>query len=274
MSSRLTRPHNLFKNRPLTDDVIAEVAPSIFATHPHQSRSIERYRFIPTSKVLKALREEGFLPYMVAQSNPRDEGRHGHAKHLIRLRQEESTAPEGGEYPEVVYIGSHDGTSASQLIGGYLRLVCTNGMVCGQDMGEIRVPHMGEKVISMIIKGAHQIVEQLKKMDEHRARMKEITLTEDEKGVFALDCLKVRYGDKTPPIEPDQLLVPHRYSDHGNNLWLIFNTIQEWMTKGGLHGRTQNLRRITTRPIRGIDQDIQLNRKLWDEAEKRIRIAA
>ena len=33
--------------------------------------------------------------------------------------------------------------------------------------------------------------------------------------------------------------------------------------RGGLRGRSANGRRLTTRPVQGIDQDLRLNRALW-----------
>ena len=55
---------------PLTDEQLYRIAPSIFATDKHQSRS-DRYTYIPTSEVLGGLRKEGFQPFMVAQSKSR-----------------------------------------------------------------------------------------------------------------------------------------------------------------------------------------------------------
>ena len=54
----------LRSERPLSDDQIRAVAPSIFADAPHESRS-ERYSYIPTATVLTELRKEGFQPFMV-----------------------------------------------------------------------------------------------------------------------------------------------------------------------------------------------------------------
>ena len=74
----------LRSERPLSDDQIRAVAPSIFADAPHESRS-ERYSYIPTATVLTELRKEGFQPFMVTQTRVRDEGRREHTKHMIRL---------------------------------------------------------------------------------------------------------------------------------------------------------------------------------------------
>ncbi|MDX9839223.1 MAG: DUF932 domain-containing protein, partial [Azoarcus sp.] len=72
-------------DRPLSDDQIRAVAPSIFADAPHGSRS-ERYAYIPTATVLTKLRQEGFEPFMVCQTRVRNEDRREYTKHLIRMR--------------------------------------------------------------------------------------------------------------------------------------------------------------------------------------------
>lgn len=75
----------LRSDRPLSDDRIRAVVPSIFADAPHGSRS-DRYAYIPTSTVLTKLRQEGFEPFMVCQTRVRNEDRREYTKHLIRLR--------------------------------------------------------------------------------------------------------------------------------------------------------------------------------------------
>ena len=75
----------LRSQHPLTNDQIAEVAPSILAHTAHESRSA-RYSYIPTVDVLDALRKEGFQPFMVCQTRVRNEDMRDFTKHMIRLR--------------------------------------------------------------------------------------------------------------------------------------------------------------------------------------------
>src|SRR3546814_19097625 len=61
--------------------------PSIFAREAHDSRS-ERYVYVPTIDIVEGLRREGWFPFFAVQSVPRDGSRHGHAKHMLRLRRD------------------------------------------------------------------------------------------------------------------------------------------------------------------------------------------
>ncbi|VCY51316.1 Antigen 43 [Escherichia coli] len=44
-----------------------------------------------------------------------------------------------------------------QMLPGYFRFVCQNGCVCGQSLGEVRVPHRGN-VVEKVIEGAYEVV--------------------------------------------------------------------------------------------------------------------
>jgi hypothetical protein len=61
------------------------------------------------------------------------------------------------------------------------------------------------------------------------------------------------------------------------------NVVQENVIKGGLHGFQQSIdkqtgrktaRRVTTREVKGIDQDVKLNRAMWMLAERMAELKA
>ena len=72
--------------RALSEDEMRRVAPSLFATAAHESRS-ERFQPIPTIEILRGLTKEGFVPVGVKQSASRTEGKALFTKPLIRLRR-------------------------------------------------------------------------------------------------------------------------------------------------------------------------------------------
>ncbi len=67
-----------------------------------------------------------------------------------------------------------------------------------------------------------------------------IILNHDEKDAFAQTGHIVRFADNNgethTPTRPEQLLVPRRSDDRDNDLWTVFNTVQENVIKGGLRG--------------------------------------
>ena len=252
----------LRSDSPLSDDQIHRVAPSIFAEAPHESRS-QRYAYIPTATVLTKLRKEGFQPFMVTQTRTRHEDRRDYTKHMIRLRHA-SQINARGEANEIILLNSHDGTSSYQMLAGMFRFVCSNGLVCGDTVADVRVPHKGD-VAGQVIEGAYQVLHGFDRALESRESMQAITLHDSEAEVFARAALSLKYDDpdKPAPITESQILMPRRFDDRRPDLWSVFNRTQENLTKGGLHGRSANGRRQQTRPVQGIDSDIRLNRALW-----------
>ncbi|CAM3956333.1 DUF945 domain-containing protein [Bordetella tumbae] len=251
----------LRSDSPLSDDQIHRVAPSIFADAPHESRS-ERYSYIPTAAVLTELRKEGFQPFMVAQTRTRVADRRDFTKHMIRLRH--ASQINGAEANEIVLLNSHDGTSSYQMLAGMFRFVCANGLVCGDTVADVRIPHKGD-VAGSVIEGAYEVLSGFERVKENREAMRAVTLDDGEAEVFARAALALKYDDpdKPAPVSESQILMPRRFVDRRPDLWSVFNRAQENLTKGGLSGRSANGRRQRTRPVQGIDSDVRLNRALW-----------
>ena len=142
LATRFARNTRVMRgDQPLSEDQMRAAAPSVFAEGKHVSRS-ERYTYIPTIEVLRGLRREGFEPFMVAQGASRIEGKAEFTKHMIRMRHagQVQTRPEANE---IILINSHDGASSYQMLAGLFRFVCCNGLVVGEVVNDIRIPHKG-----------------------------------------------------------------------------------------------------------------------------------
>jgi len=60
----------------LSDEELRQCAPSIFASQPIDTVS-DRYSFLPTSSILKGMRENGWAPVRAEQQSVRTEARRG-----------------------------------------------------------------------------------------------------------------------------------------------------------------------------------------------------
>jgi hypothetical protein len=258
----------------MTLDNIREVAPSAFAPGPHESRS-GRYAYIPPSTVIEGLIANDFLPVLAAQSKSRVKGKTEFTKHMLRFRHASLGATAGDSVPELVMINSHDGTSAYKLMGGIFRFVCANGLVVADSMcASVNVYHKGN-IVDDVIEGSFQVMEDTERALAVSAQWQAINLSYPEQRAFAEAAHSLRFADADgkidTPIEPEQLLIPRRSADTGSDLWRTFNRIQENAIRGGLkarHNQEHDFRRVTSRPVKGIDQDVRLNRSLWALAEK------
>lgn len=252
-------------NEPLTNDQIARYAPSVLATEAHESRG-ERYSFIPTIEVLDGLRREGFQPFEVRQTRCRDLSKREFTKHLVRLRHPDAISTQG-ETPEIVLLNSHDGTSSYQLLAGFFRFVCSNGLIAGDVCNDVRVRHSGN-VVGDVIEGSYRVLDNLKQIGDRIETYRSVTLEDREQQAFAQAAQQLRWGDETPLHEAGQIIRPRRWEDRKDDLWTVFNRAQENLLKGGLTGRSASGRRTRTREVGGVTENVKLNRALWTLADQ------
>ncbi|ECI8027744.1 DUF945 domain-containing protein [Salmonella enterica subsp. enterica serovar Ramatgan] len=264
LASRFGRINQIRRDRPLTHEELMQYTPGVFSEDKHASRS-ERYAYIPTITLLENLQREGFEPFFACQTRVRDPGRRDYTKHMLRLRRTGQIT--GQQVPEIILLNSHDGSSSYQMLPGYFRAICTNGLVCGQSFGEVRVPHRGD-VISQVIEGAYEVLGVFDRVEEKREAMQSLLLPPPAQQALANAALTYRFGEEYQPVTTDQVLTPRRREDYGQDLWTVWNTLQENLLKGGLPGRTAQGKRTHTRAVKGIDGDVRLNRALWVMAEQ------
>lgn len=251
-------------DRPITDAEIAQYAPSVMAQAAHESRSA-RYGYCSTKDVLDGLRSNGFQPFQVVQTRCRDEGKKEFTKHLVRLRHASAVA--GSEVPEIIMINSHDGTSSYQLMSGVFRMVCENGLISGNLENNIRVRHNGS-VVDNVIEGCTRILDDVQLTMSHVDQFKSVQLNYDEQRVFANSALQLKYDDGASPIKAVDLLDVRRMGDRSNDLWTVFNRTQEALIRGGVQGRSATGRRMSTRAVTGVSENVRLNKALWSLAEQ------
>lgn len=264
LASRFGRTNQIRRDRPLTREELMQHVPSVFGEDKHTSRS-EKYSYIPTITLLENLRREGFEPFFACQSRVRDPGRRDYTKHMLRLRRAGQIT--GRQVPEIIILNSHSGESSFQLLPGMWRQVCANGLVCGQSFGEIRVPHRGD-IADKVIEGAYNVLGVFDRVEEKREAMQSLLLPPPAQQALAKAALTYRFGEEHQPVTATQILTPRRYEDRKDDLWSVFNRIQENLLKGGLPGRTAQGKRTHTRAVNGIDGDVRLNRALWVMAEQ------
>jgi len=270
--------HSYRHQAPLTLDEIARRAPSALAIRPFDAMSA-KYTYVPTVGVIEAMIAAGFQPFSAVQSRTRVPGKGDFTKHMLRFRHEDVSQPMavGDVIPEVVLINSHDGTSAYKLIAGLYRLICSNGMMVSDgEIAGINVAHKGD-IVGDVIEGSRKLIAETQNSLGTVRLWSQLQLTDGEQRAFAESAHTLRFADAdgnvTTPITADQLLTVRRREDVGGDLWHTFNRIQENVIAGGLSAVRRDasgrrLRHVSTRRINGIDQDMRLNRALWELASK------
>lgn len=279
-----------FNTNALTDADLLRVAPSLFATEAHESRS-DRFVPVPTIDIIRGLRREGFEVFSARQAKTRDASRRDFTKHMVRLRNPSFRQLANGDNFEIVLVNGNDGSSAYRMMPGFFRLVCSNGLIVGESLGETRVRHSGN-AMQDVIDGAYTVLQDAPKVVDRVEAFRALSLTRDEAVAFATAAHQLRFpaaalDPEDPafapaPVDPMRLLSARRVADvnERSNLWGVFNVVQENAIKGGQTGWVDRVdgrgrvktRRATTRGVDGIDGNRDLNRALWTLAEEMAKL--
>ena len=249
----------------LSLDALRARVPAVFAPAAHQSLS-PKYTFIPTERVLSGLMSAGFVPVDARQAISR-RGSPVHARHILRLRRRYETVQLRDSIPEIVFLNSHDGSSAYQLRMGLFRVVCTNGMIVSRGaFPAYCVSHRGN-VVDEVVAAALNIAERFESLAGQVERMEHRQLFKDEQHDFADRALTLRFEDAAlAGMQPSALLAVRRVDDVGADLWSVLNRVQENLMRGGLSRRSASGRLTRTRRISSIREDVRINSGLWDLA--------
>jgi hypothetical protein len=274
----------------LTEADMRELAPSLFATEAHHSRS-DRFAPVPTIDIVRGLQREGFEVFSAQQAKTRDVSRRDFTKHMVRLRNPSFRQMANGDTFEIVLVNGNDGSSAYRMMPGFFRMVCANGLIVGESLDEVRVRHSGD-AMGDVIEGAYTVLSDAPKVVDRVDAFRSLSLTRDEALAFATAAHQLRFPAATlerddpafspAPIDATRLLSARRIEDvnERSNLWGVFNVVQENVIKGNQKGwverldarRRPQLRRVTTRAVQGIDGNRDLNRALWTLAEEMAKL--
>ena len=252
----------------LTKEQIKEKANSIFATKGSSTTS-EKYSHIPTFKIIEDMDVLGWKVTDAKQVRARKN--EGYQKHLVIFRNPDIMI-EGGDgdtvFPQILLTNSSDGKNAFTFRAGLFRLVCENGLVVStQDFADLKIRHFGydfgklQQVITSIVEKLPLTVESMNKF-------KQTQLTDRQIEDFAKKALEVRFNEqeiKRITIDLNEFIRPTRKEDEGNDLWSVFNRVQEKLIDGDFKYGFSNRER-KARGIKNFNKNIELNSKLYELA--------
>lgn len=247
-------------------DVLRRQAPAVFTTTKH-ARCSERYRFIDTAAIVAALADVGLAPVDARQARTRSPDRALHARHMLRFRPVREQIEIGDTVGEVTLVNSHDGAGNYQLFAAMYRALCGNGLIVKiGDSAAVSIPHRGS-IVDDVVLGAQAVVARLQEVAPKVEAMQKRALAPDEQMALAESALRIRYQGRTPPnIGLVDVLEARREGDAGDDLWRVYNRVQESSMRGGLEYHTKKGRLVKSRAIRAIREDIRINTALWTAA--------
>ena len=286
---------DLNSNSYLSKNELKEIAPSIFSTKPSPEVS-KKYSHIPTDKLIDDMELLGWRPIDAKEVKARQKSTMGFQKHLVVFRNpdivinqipnnivESSTSPTGYRktdgtfakknpidtvFPQILLTNSHDGKNAFTFTAGLFRMICENGLVIStNEFEKVSIRHMGYD-FDELQKQVTEMVEQLPLTVESMNKMIETTMDQNSIVKFAKDMLAVRFPEdelRRITIDMDDFITPVRNEDKGDDLWSVFNVIQEKIIEGDFE-YTVGTKHRKARQIKNFKQDMDLNSKMFDVA--------
>jgi hypothetical protein len=258
---------DLNNNQFLTEEQIKEQAPSIYTMKASKDTS-KHYVHIPTTQVINDMEALGWGVVDVKQVRSRDRQRGLYTKHLVVFGNNDLKI-EGKDgdtvFPRILLTNAHDGKTAFTFAAGLFRLVCENGLVISdQNFGEMKIRHMGYD-ITELKETITKMVEQLPLTVECMNKLKAITLSQRAKEDFALKALGLRFNTDNKNFEIETILEPTREEDKGDDVWSVYNVLQEKLIHGLVnYGVGAKIRKA--RKIKNFQQDMKLNQELYNLA--------
>jgi hypothetical protein len=249
----------MMSNNTYSLEQIKAIAPSVFTTDkaPHLT---DKYIQTPTSRVVEDLMSMGWQVTKAQEVKAR-KGK-GFQKHMIVFRNPEIMikGKDGDDsFPQILLTNSHDGKAAFNFRVGIFRLVCSNGLVISDaDFSNVSIRHINYTFESLQAKVAEMITK-LPNLVQKINLFKSTELTEDQMTDFAQKAMQLRTKERVNIMD---VLTPDRPQDSGNDLWVVFNRVQEKLLGGSYRAGKRK-----ARSVKNFQKDIELNEKLFELAE-------
>jgi len=249
-----------------TKSEIRQLASSIFTTQGAPGTS-DKYAHISTEKIIDDMQLLGWGVVDAKQVKARKG--EGYQKHLVVFRNNDIqiTAEDGDNvFPQILLTNSHDGKNAFTFTAGLFRMVCENGLVVSsREFENMKIRHYGYSFEELqdTIKA---MVEKLPLTVESLNKFRQVELSQEQALDFAKRALEVRLGElDNIQIDLEDLLTPTRSEDRGNDLWSVYNVIQEKVIHG-MFNYKYGVKSRKARKIKNFKQDLVINERLYDLA--------
>jgi len=157
-------------------------------------------------------------------------------------------------YSSVTISNSCSGDSPLQISLGAYRMVCSNGLVRYDEHADFeKIKHNEinflnlDRFIHSINKKSQDVISQLN-------IWKQQNLTFEQINKLAFDAAKLLHDENDEKFNPNALLQVNRVEDEGNDIWTVFNRIQENLTAD----------------VKDKQLDIWLNKQLYELTNKEL----
>ena len=208
--------------------------------------------YIPTLDVITKLQHEGWQ--LKGVDEQRGKNRKISSNYVQMQHPDFAVKNSKGKdeaYTSITISNSCNGAKPLQMSLGMFRQVCTNGLVAfdqhaeAENIKHIEVNYMNlDRFITSVTNKTGKLLNEVSEM-KHKG------LSIEDMRKLAHEAASLRYND-LDDINIDDLLVVNRVEDESNDLWTVFNRIQENLTYD----------------VSNMNEDIRLNKQLFSLANQ------
>ena len=256
----------------ITLEQLEVLAPAAFSDSAADHVS-KRYNHVRTADVVEHLLDAGFeITHATQQkTQKRSEHKASNQKHRIRMRMPykgQTSSRVGQIFPSMDLVNSGDWSSNLIFASGLYRFICENGMIApfGNQNTTIKTRHdrIDETVMAKIEEG----IQAAPALFEFAEQCADTRMSPDDAGNFAKQAARIRFDIPEEDSVDDGivtgLLQRRRSEDAADDLWGVFNSVQENGTHGGFRAPSLNGRLRRVRARSNIGADMSWNQNLWE----------
>ena len=215
--------------------------------------------YIPTIDAVQKLQKEGWMINGVDEQRNKKTRKITH--NYVQMTHPDfavkNSKGKDEAYSSITIKNSCSGDQPLQMSLGAFRMVCSNGLVRFDEHAESeKIKHIEvnyrdlDRFVHSLNNKAQDVIAQLN-------TWKEKDMTFEQMRDLAYNAAKLRFNETDEDFNPDALLRVNRAEDEGNDVWTVFNRIQE------------NL----THDVKDKQTDIWLNQQLYDLAGRELVLA-
>ena len=251
--------NSMMTSKTFSLDEIKQIAPSVFTAEkaPHLT---DKYIQTPTSRVVEDLMRLGWE--VTKAQEVRSKKYKGFQKHIVVFRHPDIMikGKDGDDaFPQILLTNSHDGKAAFNFRVGIFRLVCSNGLVISDvDFNNVSIRHINYTFETLQTR-IQEVIAKLPGLVKKINLFKSTKLSENQMVEFATKASALRTKQRVNIMD---LLNADRTQDQGNDLWVVFNRVQEKLLGGSYKAGKRK-----ARSVKNFQKDIQINEQLFELAE-------
>jgi hypothetical protein len=186
---------------------------------------------------------------------------------MITFRRPDTNLKLGGVLPQISWTNNHAAAKRAVLLGGFFKVVCSNGLIISCGIAETKFMRIHKDGAEFDLdKALHAALLRLDEAEADVDRWMHFDLNFGQKQEFAQRAVLVKNQHDaiwSAHFDAHEFLNTRRPEDRKNDLWTVFNVVQENIIQGGVKGANG-----TTRGITQVSEVMRINQGLWQLAQE------